>query len=204
MNMPADNDPCMSLINWELDEAAFRNQVRNMVTQCRKRGKVIGLPIILQPGDGFVDLLSMLLGAIDCSTCGGNCCKNSPHTKTIGILPSEYAALSKKYGKDKFVITGDDVFLPMPCPFMRSTEGKHCSIYSDRPFVCTFFPFQFGGVNGEGQTLLSVASDCPEARRLSVNVFMANWQLRTKFKDIGATDFLSTLLKEDVANDRPA
>jgi Fe-S-cluster containining protein len=175
-------------IDWTLSQSAFHDLVRNMIHEAHKKDKVLALPINVEPGQTFIDLLTLLLARIDCEGCRAPCCRQNPAGLPTQLLASEYRRLSEKYGKENFVIKDSAVYLPIPCPFLRSSR---CSIYEERPFVCVLYPFQFGGSAStpDGAPVMALASRCPASRKLTRDVFMTAWQLRRQFRLLGDKDF---------------
>lgn len=169
------------VINWDLDRQAFQDLVRDMIKQCVEQNKVIVLPVEIVSGEVFAEQLSVLLSQVNCGDCS-KCCESSFDNEEICIVPDEYLYLAEKYGYGHFNIdVNGKITLHYPCPFLKS---RRCSIYSDRPLVCTLFPFQPGGTSGEDAELnvLALASSCPESRRIARAVYMTQWRLRKQFK----------------------
>jgi Fe-S-cluster containining protein len=109
------------------------------------------------------------------------------NSEPIGLLPLEYNHLSDKYGNKNFIIKGAEAFLPLPCPFLKNGQ---CIIYRERPLVCVLYPFQPGGTDGDGRSLIALSSSCPEARRITKQVYMMNWRLRKQFNLLGKGNFM--------------
>lgn len=181
------SDQLVRVINWELGQRAFRHEIRRLIQQCQKKGKVIPLPFAMYKGQPSIDLVTLLLSQVNCYDCDAPCCKANPEDKLTQLLPPEYERLSSKYDRGHFVIKDDSQFLPMPCPFLKNNR---CRIYPDRPIVCVIYPFQPGATNGAGQEVLAVASSCPEGRRIARAVYMTSWRIRTQFRLLGEVDFL--------------
>lgn len=175
--------PLQFVIDWDLERRDFQNLVRDMIKQCVDEHKVLVLPVEIVKGEGFSEQLSLLLSQVRCGDCC-KCCQSGFDDGMINIVPNEYQYLAQKYGGDHFVFSGGGIFLPYPCPFLKS--GR-CSIYQDRPLVCTLFPFQPGGTSGLNRELntLALASGCVESRRITRAVFMMQWRLRRQFKRAG-------------------
>lgn len=181
----------ISVINWELPQEAFRHEIRSIIREAHKSGKVIGLPLEATPGQPFLDAMTLLLAQVNCDNCDAPCCRSNPQGIQTGILPPEYKRLSEKYGKENFIVKGDEAYLPMPCPFLKANR---CTIYRDRPLVCVLYPFQPGAFNGEDKPVIALASSCPEGRRIALRVFMTSWRIRQQFYFLGEKNFMRGLL----------
>ena len=179
-----------SLLNWELDQTAFYNQIVDMIKRSHKNGKVIPLPIAFQPGIIGVNQLSLLVSQVNCDRCDARCCKEETYGSPIEILPPEYSRLQARYGRDKFYFRDNKPCLIMPCTFLYN---ERCSIYLERPLVC---PFQPGARDGNGNVLMAVASICPEARRIAQRLYMVEWQMRQQFGMLGNDSFIEGILGE--------
>jgi Fe-S-cluster containining protein len=161
------------LIRWDVDQDEFRREIRQMIHQARTQHKVIPLPFS-QTGQPALDLLTVILGEVNCDYCDAPCCKVNPNGEPIDLLPAEVPRLSQ-HGLKGTKIT-------MPCEFLKS--GR-CSVYPDRPLVCLLYPFQPGANDGEGRPLFAVASSCPEGRRIARDCYMMAWKLRSCFYSLG-------------------
>jgi Fe-S-cluster containining protein len=184
--MIEDNNPLKTVIDWELEKKEFQESIRDMIKECMDKGKVLALPIELLPGTSFITQMALLLGQIDCTNCANKCCL-SGENNIIDIMPKEYPILAEKFGARHFSTDGKGNHgIQFPCSFLQDHK---CSIYGDRPLVCVLFPFQPGGYGGDdGQiNTIAVASSCPEARRITRQVYMMSWRIRRQFKR--ATDF---------------
>jgi Fe-S-cluster containining protein len=180
-------------LDWTLSHQAFLKLVRTLIHQAEKKHKVLALPMEIEKGQFFIDQLTVLLAQIDCHGCDAHCCRSNPEGKLTQLVPSEYERLSKKYGKENFVLKNGQAFIPMPCPFLRnrvsSNNQGYCSIYPDRPMICVLYPFQFGGTGVKGEVVLSLASSCPPACKLARNIYMSAWQIRHQFRRLGDKEF---------------
>ncbi|GAI58349.1 unnamed protein product, partial [marine sediment metagenome] len=121
------------VIDWTLEQEAFKQQVRDLIHRARKGGNVLALPFQAYPGQSFFDLLVSLLSQVNCEGCDAPCCKSQPEDIPLGLLPPEFNKLASKYGENNFIPDGDSGILPMPCPFLKHNR---CTIYPDRPLVC--------------------------------------------------------------------
>ena len=167
------NETLMSVIDWDLEQGPFRDSINQLVITCFKLGKVIGLPVPLREAEPA--LLILLLSQVDCSGCSSRCCRIPDKDSEITVLPEEYAVLAPKHGAELFHKGVEGVYaLPMPCPLLK---GYHCSIYSERPLTCFFYPFQAGARDQEGD-VMALASGCPEGRRIARQVYMTAWRMR--------------------------
>lgn len=179
------------LIDWELNQEAFRHQVRDLIHKAQKNGKVLALPMEVSKGMTFVNLLTLTVGQVNCEGCDARCCKQNPNGEPLQMLPPEYTRLAERYGKEHFIVKGEWAYLPMPCPFLKSDR---CTIYRERPLVCVIYPFQPGASDAAGNNILALASSCPEARRITKQVYMMSWRIRQQFKLLGEGNFLRGIL----------
>lgn len=86
-------------------------------------------------------LVKKFTDSIDCTTCG-NCCKEiQPILKQADIeILSKSLNISPIQFKKEFVHKdqdGDEVFLQLPCPFLKDNKCIH---YESRPAACKSFP----------------------------------------------------------------
>lgn len=160
-------------LNWRVSKRNFKGQVNDLVKFCQENGKVIPLPIFAR-GVAAINILAALLCQVNCDKCDAPCCRSNPDGSPMEVLPPELPRL-KKLG-----LKGGTV--PWPCPFLKD---ERCSIYSDRPLVCVFYPFQPGGTDAGGNDIISLASSCPESRRVARNYLMMEWRLRNSFFVLG-------------------
>jgi len=188
---PIDTQESMKyLIDWQLNREAFRHQVRDMIHKAQKNGKVIALPMETSSGMTFLNLMTLILAQVNCDGCDALCCKNYPQNEPIGLLPPEHKCLAEKYGNHHFIIKGEEAFLPLPCPFLKNNR---CTIYRERPLVCVLYPFQPGATDGDGRRLLALGSSCPEARRITKQVYMMSWRIRQQFSLLGEENFMKRI-----------
>lgn len=186
------------LIDWELNQEAFRHSIKDMIRKARKNGKVLALPMEITPGMTFINLMILLLAQVKCDDCDAQCCRMNPEGDMTPIVPPEYQRLSEKYGKEHFVEKDGQAFLPMPCPFLKkgpySQLKELCTIYRDRPLPCVLYPFQPGATDGADNMILALASRCPEGRRITKEVYMMAWRIRQQFDLLGEGNFLRGIL----------
>jgi Fe-S-cluster containining protein len=168
-------------IDWWLPKDDFRRLISDMIKEAIAGGKVLALPVKILPGEVYGNYLALLLSQVHCGACDAPCCRQNPNGEPTTLLALEYRRLVKKYGAENFILKDGQGFIPMPCPFLKSNR---CTIYEDRPLVCVFFPFQPGATNEEGKGMMALASICPEARRITMNVYMAAWWIRHQFRVI--------------------
>jgi Fe-S-cluster containining protein len=171
------NDVRIWEIVWELPRREFLVDIREKIERATEEKLVLPLPVTILPGGLFESVMSLLLPQVNCSGCNAPCCRRNISGLPFAIHLEECEALSKKYGADKFTIVGGYAHLPMPCPFLESNQ---CSIYEDRPLVCIMYPFQPGASAPSGVDLLALESSCPEARRITMKVYMAYWEILQK------------------------
>jgi Fe-S-cluster containining protein len=76
------------------------------------------------------------------------------------------------------------VLLSLPCKFFKKGQ---CSIYSERPAACRFYPVQVGGT-GKGSSpqdvIIGLDSYCPESLRLGLRVYLAAYDLAHAAKKV--------------------
>lgn len=199
-----------TVINWELEKAEFQEQINELIQTSSRLSKVIPLPMVIKPGQTFIDLVTMLLAQVQCGNCDARCCQRNPDGSLIvAILPPEYDRLSKKYGEGNFTQGKNGKGLTMPCAFLKgpisAKNGCACSVYDDRPLVCVIYPFQPGAHDGSEEALMAVASDCPEGRRIANAIYNVQWRIRKQFHALGEEDFIRGLLGQDEdADAKPA
>jgi len=181
------------VIDWTLNLEAFKKQVRDLIHQARKGGKVLALPFQVYPGHPFFDMLVSLLSHVECEGCDAPCCKSNPEDMPLRLLPPEFNKLASKYGEKNFIPDGDSGILPMPCPFLKHNR---CTIYPDRPLVCVLYPFQPGATDGANNMMMALAASCPEARRITRAVYLMSWRIRQQFHALGEKNFMGVLRRK--------
>ncbi len=179
------------VIDWTLNQEAFKQQVGDLINRARKGGKVLALPFRAFPGMPMLDLMTSLLAQVNCEGCDAPCCKSNPNGEPISLLPPEYKRLAEKYGQEHFIRQGDRGIVKMPCPFLRNNR---CTIYLDRPLVCVLYPFQPGATDGEGNMMMALAANCPEGRRIAKAAYMMSWRIRQQFNALGESNFMREFL----------
>jgi len=178
-------------IDWTLDQVQFRAQIRKMIKLARASGKVLTLPLFPESGDGAIELITIITSQVRCEGCDALCCKSNPHGSNLSLLSSEYQRLKEKHGDAHLQATGEEYWIKMPCGFL---QGDRCTIYPDRPLGCILYPFNPGGSEGEnGRMAISLESRCPEARRITRDIYMASWRIRQSFMTLGNKDFVTIL-----------
>jgi Fe-S-cluster containining protein len=175
-----DNEPLKFFIDWELEKDAFQSLVRDMIKNCVDHGKVISLPFIIVRGQSFLDQLGLLLSQVDCRGCNNRCCRTG-EDGIVSLTPQEGRIFLERYGQSIFTTSEEGLAIPYPCRFL---EGHKCSIYPERPLVCTLYPFQPGGFEGEErrENVIAISAQCPEGKRIARAVYMTTWRLRKQFK----------------------
>lgn len=166
------------VIDWWLPKEEVQHRVDDMIQQAKESGKVLCLSVQARSGQVFHDLLALLLAQVHCGACDAPCCRQNPGDEPSYLMPPEYRRLSKKYGSEHFLVDKEGAFLPMPCPFL---ENNRCTIYEDRPLVCVLYPFQPGAFDDGGNKMIALAANCPEARRITRQVYMSSWWIRHQF-----------------------
>lgn len=184
-------------IDWYLDEKSFKEQINNLVCTARKEGKVITLPLILNNGISGLELITSVISSVSCDGCDAPCCRSNPYGKqTLGLISSEYLRLEKIFGSKvligkglKICHNGSELLIdiPLPCPFLD--KNNKCSIYNERPLVCVLYPFQPGGSDNMGNTLVALAVDCKEARKIAKRVYLTYWNIRKQYRMLKGTGF---------------
>jgi len=167
-----EKDSLKWVIDWWLPKEQFCRLVDELIERATASGKVLALPMQIHAGQVYRDYLTLLLAQVHCGACDAPCCRENPDSEPTTILPSEYRRLAKKYGEENLVMGKKLAFIPMPCPFLKNNR---CTIYEDRPLTCVFYPFQHGAFDDNGKSMMALASACPEARRITRQVYMAAW-----------------------------
>lgn len=183
--MNDDDKPLVAEVNWSLPIRDFVASVNKNFALARANGKSIVLPI-----EASQSTLALLLAQVNCKECDAPCCRMGPPTNTVALTPTEYRHLTQKYGHAGFKITmigkhhcGE---LTMPCRFLSRAR---CTIYEDRPLSCIAFPLQTGGAYGlpgsEPVEAMSLASYCPESKRIARGTYKALYWFKQKIWQIG-------------------
>jgi len=167
------------LIDWWQSRRQVKQRVNDLIDQAAKDGKVLCLPIQIRKGRDFYDTLALILSQVHCSACNAPCCRRNPGDNDTSMLLPEYERLAEKYGRKNFLIKDGKAYLPMPCPFLKNGT---CGIYEDRPLICVLYPFQTGATDNTGSAMIALASVCPEARRITRNIYMSSWWIRNQFR----------------------
>jgi Fe-S-cluster containining protein len=195
------NEPMKFVVDWSLPQAEFRDLIRGYIQQCEKSGKVLVLPMAICPGQPFLDLLTIMLSEVNCTGCAAPCCRRNPDDSPITLPEPEYARLAAQYGAQHFRHQGAVPLMDMPCPFLRTAAAPPfqdlCRIYPDRPLACVLFPFQTGANDDAGHPMIALASSCPEARRITRQVYMTGWRIRRQYHALGHDLFLERLFGGD-------
>ncbi len=180
-------------IDWTLDQVQFRAQIRKMIKQAQASGKVLPLPLFPSTSDGALELITIITSQVRCKGCDALCCKSNPHGSDLSLLPSEYQRLKEKYGDAHLLATGEEYWIKMPCGFL---QGNRCTIYPDRPLACFLYPFNPGGESGDGRMAIALESRCPEAQRITRDIYMTSWRMRQSYRSLGNEDFITILAGE--------
>jgi Fe-S-cluster containining protein len=183
------NTKLKTILDWDAGREDFARQIKNMIRVCQENHKVLPLPFPITPGEAFAGQLGLLLAMVNCDGCEAICCRQetAPDGEGIGLTPDDLNLFIRVGAGPKLKNGSEAYYLEYPCPFFTGVKGRGCRVYQERPFSCIAYPFQPGGAFGEeGETMvLSVASDCPEGRRITADVYMHTWRVRQKFKKIG-------------------
>lgn len=183
------------VIDWWVPLDEFTANVEHLIKRAIVEDSVLCLPISVVPGKTWLDLMTLVVSSVDCNACDALCCGKNPHDIPFDLPPIEYKRLSRKYGTRYFyLIEGDRYALRMPCLFL---SDKGCSIYKDRPAMCVLYPLQTGATDKEGKTLCLSAA-CPEACRITRQVYITAWWIRRqltmltgeKFKEVYANEVI--------------
>jgi Fe-S-cluster containining protein len=172
-------------INMDVPEAEFRKQVDNIINNARKNETV--LPFPCHVGDKGIEIMALILSQIDCTGCDALCCKTLKIAEFgIPFLKTELEVLAKRIGDEKLAKMGiktieKNKYMPIPCPLLHKNT---CSIYDIRPFVCIEYPISQTGEDNFGEKVVSLASSCPEARRITKRAYLTLWKLRNKMQEV--------------------
>ncbi len=175
------------IINWELNEHEFSEQLFKLTKQCQDTGSIIPLPIPQPTGDIFLILSSFILSQVSCHGCDARCCKSNPPTedptfftskeyRRIMDLHPEYGVISRKFRAVREIGYECD----MPCPLLLNNR---CGAYEVRPFVCFFYPIQFGG-SANSVAVMSLSSYCPESARIAIKIYELTWESRKRMTEV--------------------
>jgi Fe-S-cluster containining protein len=169
-------------VDWDLPFDVFNSRVKFIIDDALRKGKVIPLPIVVAPGMEFLNQITLLVSRVHCKDCN-KCCTTSPCGNPIECMPVEGTILTRKYGNENFIQHKDSWQIKVPCGFLDS-YGK-CRIYNERPTVCVMYPFQIGAGDNNGNNLLALDSDCPEARIIALEIYIYRWYIRNQFRRNG-------------------
>jgi Fe-S-cluster containining protein len=153
-------------IQWDLSRREFAESIKKLFADLQKHQAAIPLPVIADIG-----AVTSLLAGIDCKGCTGLCC-NRP-SKYVSVSAEETVKLGLKPALDSQGRTT----MSLPCRFFKK---GHCSVYSDRPAHCRFYPVQFGGSGGGSSgedVIIGLDSYCPESLRLGLRVYLTAYDL---------------------------
>jgi Fe-S-cluster containining protein len=176
-----NNQWMATIIDWDLPLDAFKLQIHMFIKISQEEGKVLPLPIDIIPGENFMAQLAMLVSQVRCDNCNAICCKEDPLKEGIAVLDTDYELLKNAGHAQSVQRRGENWYLPCPCPLLK---GDRCTTYGNRPFVCIAYPFQPGGHGNNGNPLLTVASSCPEGRRIVRDTYITLWKIRQRFQPL--------------------
>jgi Fe-S-cluster containining protein len=174
-------------IDWRLPEAEFRQQIDNLIRDAYENKMVLPLPCHISMSKSGLELLALILSQINCSNCDAVCCRSLDYIESdIPLLKTEYRALVERIGEDKLnqmgiKLVGNTRYLPRPCPLLN---GHSCSVHDIRPNPCINYPFEKPATDSEGLKTITLDSFCPEARRITRDVYMMYWKLFNKMQEI--------------------
>jgi len=169
----------MPEIDFSLDRELFRQSILAVIHEAQENNLVIPLPIMQNTGKKFLEQLSLILAQVDCSHCESICCKQN-HGIPIAVSENELNRLLKIKEFPHEKITKGWSGIMTPCPFLQPGNDL-CEVYVIRPSVCVMYPFQIGGSDDGGKLLLSLASECPEARRIAISIYMTMYDVKKVF-----------------------
>ncbi len=153
-------------INWDLSRREFADSLKRLFADLQQHHAAIPLSIAADIG-----AVTCLLAGIDCKGCPGLCCTRA--SKHVSLSPDEATHLGIKGTPDDH----GQVALSLPCKFLKKGQ---CSVYSERPVACKFYPVQFGG-SGQGtsgqQVIIGLDSLCPESARIALRVYLTSYDL---------------------------
>jgi Fe-S-cluster containining protein len=177
-------------LKWDVDKAAFERQLRGFIKAARDNNKVIPLPVSMS-----LETLVMLLAQVNCAGCDAKCCREGTPGGAIELAPGEYKIMIQKYGEQGFTTAPPNGGIIQPCRFLQRNQ---CTIYSERPMACMLFPMQLHGglATSRGAPMveaLSVASSCPEGRRIAKAVYKATYMLKQKYWSIPSEELKKML-----------
>lgn len=181
-------DSLRTEVDWEIPQEDFQEQIRRMIATCREQKKVIVLPVLIQTGPAFMYQLAMLISQVNCEKCEAPCCKIdfNPNQVGIALFEADCDTLNRLNQGCHIEGEGTNAHLPLPCPLLKHNR---CHIYPDRPFICIMYPWQPGGSVTEHRVpAMSIASECPEGRRIAKQVYMMAWRLRQRFGKVTKRD----------------
>ena len=165
-------------IRWDADRPTFERGLKKFIKLARNEGKVIPLPVPLA-----LETLVMPLAQVNCDGCDALCCKGGTQGGAVQLAPGEHKALVEKYGDQGFITAPPHGGILQPCRFLK---GRLCTIYAERPMGCMLFPMQpHGGVatsrHATPMEALSVASSCPEGRRIAKAIYKSMYLIKQKY-----------------------
>ena len=105
----------------------------------------------------------------ECSKCGLCCGDTKEKTRRILLLELEAEAITAKTYLPKEDFTNQIANRAPYCyEMVKSCEGKcfflkdnHCTIYSLRPLICRFYPFELKFEQDKDQHVFNVTLECP-------------------------------------------
>lgn len=188
------------VMDWGIPLPEFRNSVKQMIKSCRERNKVITLPLEINPGPQFLYQMACLLEQVNCKKCDAVCCSKdlSMDQRGIYLVKSELDRLAKYHPRTRTDADGR-TFITFPCKFLQKPgwpDGPRCGIYKDRPFPCIIFPVQPGGFL-DSKEAIAISSECPEGRRIALNLYLTAWHIRNSLGKFTEND-LETLFNMEV------
>ena len=109
----------------------------------------------------------------ECSRCGLCCGDTEQKTRTILLLESEATAISTETSLPKQAFTKQITDKKPYCYEMKkNSEGKcfflrdnQCSIYTLRPLICRFYPFELKFGTDQNQYVFNFTLECPGVSR---------------------------------------
>lgn len=167
-------------IDWTLNREAFQQQIGRMIGDAALNHDVIPLPI----EEGLTPLVT-LLSQIDCtgSGCKALCCKpGARHAdRVVSLMEPEYQRLRHHWNVTPVERPKGCYELPLPCPLLD--DNDRCTIYDNRPLVCTFYPVD--KAECDGIPVAALQASCPEGRRVATKVYLTAYDIKKKAKELG-------------------
>ena len=106
--------------------------------------------------------------SFDCIKCGLCCGDTQEKTRHILLLETEAQKISAKTSLPIQDFSKETMGTPYGYEMKKTPEGKcvflkdnHCSIYSLRPLICRFYPFELKFEKAQGRHIFDFTFKCP-------------------------------------------